>query len=259
MDKTLLHDTYGPMIIKWLDCIFVVKNIPLVCKWLNNIIFKSGQRSISLCKQLTKNDFGCFIERCPKIKTLLTNKQPRELLKNMYLDLESILKNEKIEHSLMIKLFQFGDQNTMNGLIYWCQKIYYGPIDWFTLFYKVGYPIQKTSWDVFYKRHTIKTKDIGFIKQNYINKSSFLFKIVHCLPCNSLCHVTEYIIRRFYKSKDLGNLSIFLEMLFADHIMKNWDETKWDTEDILMFSDLVNMSWTICGTNRNEKRGRHTL
>ncbi len=83
INDTVFHDTYSPLIIKWLDPLYVVKTIPLVCKWLNNLLFNNGQTSKMLIKELVKNDFGSFIERCPKMRLNSVNIKPRDLLKDM--------------------------------------------------------------------------------------------------------------------------------------------------------------------------------
>ncbi|MCP3923719.1 MAG: hypothetical protein GY714_14150 [Desulfobacterales bacterium] len=91
---TLLHDTYTPLILKWLDPLYLIKNIPLVSKWFNQLLFYKGYISRSLCKNLIKSDFGCFIERCPVVTIKLKNTKPRDLMKDMYTNLDHIFEND---------------------------------------------------------------------------------------------------------------------------------------------------------------------
>ncbi len=83
INDTIFHDTYSPLIIKWLEPLYVVKTISLVCKWLNKLLFNNGQVSKMLTKELIKNDFGPFIERYPKMNLHISKIKPNLLMKEM--------------------------------------------------------------------------------------------------------------------------------------------------------------------------------
>ncbi len=64
ISDTLLHDTYCPLIFKWLDMKFVLSKAVHISKYHHNLVFKHPN-SLNLCRKIASNDFGSFVQKLP--------------------------------------------------------------------------------------------------------------------------------------------------------------------------------------------------
>ncbi|MCP3923726.1 MAG: hypothetical protein GY714_14185 [Desulfobacterales bacterium] len=88
--RVLLHDTYSPLIIIFLDTKEVLFNITLVCKYFRWILFESSVGK-SLSQKLLWNDYGGFVHRDPCLKSIIKSDNRVEYFRQIYLEFDTIL------------------------------------------------------------------------------------------------------------------------------------------------------------------------
>ncbi|MCP3923716.1 MAG: hypothetical protein GY714_14135 [Desulfobacterales bacterium] len=88
----LLHETYAPLIIHFLDTKKVLSDIIFVCKYFHWLIFQSSVGK-SVCRQLIWNDYGDFVDRYPLEKSLVDDDNRVKFLKQIYDELDDLLES----------------------------------------------------------------------------------------------------------------------------------------------------------------------
>ncbi len=87
VSDTLLHDTYCPLFLKFLEMRFIVTNVVLISKYHNNLLF-NHPLSYSLSRSIASNDYGRFLTDSPFSKHFRKPKikDSQSLIKELYID-----------------------------------------------------------------------------------------------------------------------------------------------------------------------------
>ncbi len=104
VSHTLFHDTYCPIILKFLEMRFIVSKVVLISKYHNNLLFNRSI-SYSLCRDIAFNEFGTFVTNSPYSKhfSKQATTNSRGLINELYINLSQHFTEEETKDGKICK------------------------------------------------------------------------------------------------------------------------------------------------------------